>query len=74
MFYVSVVLVVAMAIFDFRNETLSLTILGVTAGMMIFALVNYAIIFFRIQKQQKEKKEIKDASNPPVQASITTKK
>ena len=48
MFYVSVVLVVAMAIFDFRNETLSLTILGVTAGMMIFALVNYAIIFFRI--------------------------
>ena len=74
MFYVSVVLVVAMAIFDFRNETLSLTILGVTAGMMIFALVNYAIIFFRIQKQQREKKVLKDASNPPVQASITTKK
>lgn len=74
MFYISVVLVVAMAIFDFRNETLSLTILGVTAGMMIFALVNYAIIFFRIQKKQKEKKEQNDNSTTSVQASITTKK
>lgn len=74
MFYVSVVLVVSMAIFGFRNEPLSLTILGVTAGMMIFALVNYAIIFFRIQKQQKEKKKNKEASSPSVQASITTKK
>ncbi|WP_316636853.1 CDP-alcohol phosphatidyltransferase family protein [uncultured Ruminococcus sp.] len=74
MFYVSVVLVVSMAIFGFRNEPLSLTILGVTAGMMIFALVNYAIIFFRIQKQQKEKKESKDGASSSVQASITTKK
>lgn len=74
MFYVSVVLVVAMAIFDFRNETLSFTVLGVTAGMMIFSLVNYAIIFFRIQKQQKEKKQNKEAATSSVQASITTKK
>ena len=74
MFYVSVVLVVAMAIFDFRNETLSFTVLGVTAGMMIFSLVNYAIIFFRIQKQQKEKKQNKEAAISSVQASITTKK
>ena len=74
MFYVSVVLVVSMAFFGFRNEPLSLTILGVTAGMMIFALVNYAIIFFRIQKQQKEKKESKDGASSSVQASITTKK
>ena len=74
MFYVSVVLVVAMAIFDFRNETLSFTVLGVTAGMMIFSLVNYAIIFFKIQKQQKEKKQNKEAATSSVQASITTKK
>ena len=74
MFYVSVVLVVAMAIFDFRNEALSLAVLGVTAGMMIFSLVNYAIIFFRIQKQQREKKLNKEAASSSVQASITTKK
>lgn len=69
MFYISCALVVAMAIFDFRNETLSLTVLGVTAGMMIFSLVNYMIIYFRIQKQLKEKT---DSSNA-VQASITDK-
>lgn len=69
MFYISCGLVVAMAIFNFRNETLSLTVLGVTAGMMIFSLVNYVIIYFRIQKQLKEKKDGLDA----VQASITDK-
>lgn len=69
MFYVSCGLVVAMAIFNFRNETISLTVLGVTAGMMIFSLVNYMIIFFRIQKQLKEQE--KESSS--VQASITDK-
>ena len=43
--------------------------LGVTAGMMIFSLVNYAIIFFKIQKQLKEKEDEK----PSVKASITEK-
>lgn len=70
MFYVSCGLVVAMAIFNFRNETISLTVLGVTAGMMIFSLVNYMIIYFRIQKQLKEKENDQSA----VQASITDKK
>ena len=69
MFYISCGLVVAMAIFNFRNETISLTVLGVTAGMMIFSLVNYMIIFFRIQKQLKEQE--KESSS--VQASITDK-
>lgn len=70
MFYVSCGLVVSMAIFDFRNETISLTVLGVTAGMMIFSLVNYMMIYFRIQKQLKEK----DSVSMTVQASITDKK
>lgn len=70
MFYISVGMVVSMAVFNYRNETLSLTILGVTAGMMIFSLVNYAIIFFRIQKQIKEKNDVLSS----VQASITDKK
>ncbi len=67
MFYISVGMVVLMELFDFHNETLSLTVLGVTAGMMIFSLVNYAIIFFKINRQIKESKE----NQSTVQASIT---
>ena len=69
MFYISVAMVVLMEIFNFHNETISLAVLGVTAGMMIFSLVNYAIIFFKIQKQIKSKEE----ATSTVQASITDK-
>lgn len=69
MFYISVAMVVCMEVFNFHNETISLAVLGVTAGMMIFSLVNYAIIFFKIQKQIKSKEENTSA----VQASITDK-
>ncbi|MBQ9680025.1 MAG: CDP-alcohol phosphatidyltransferase family protein [Ruminococcus sp.] len=67
MFYISVSMVVLMAIFGYVNKPLSMTVLGVTAGMMIFSLVNYAIIFFKIQKQ------VKDKEKNTVQASITDK-
>lgn len=66
MFYISVSMVVLMAIFGYVNKPLSLTVLGITAAMMIFSLVNYAIIFFKIQKQVKNKEK-----NKPVQAGIT---
>ncbi|WP_407386190.1 CDP-alcohol phosphatidyltransferase family protein [Ruminococcus sp.] len=69
MFYVSVTMVVVMEIFNYHNKTLSLSVLSLTAGMMIFSLVNYAIIFFKIQKQLKEKE-----AQTSVQASITDKK
>lgn len=68
MFYVSVGMVVLMAIFGYVNKPLSMTVLGITAGMMIFSLVNYAIIFFKINKQVKEKDD-----NVSVQAGITGK-
>ena len=68
MFYISVAMVVLMEIFNFHNETLSLSVLSATAGMMVFSLVNYAIIFFKINKQLKEKE-----SQSSVQASITDK-
>lgn len=69
MFYISVGMVVLMAIFNYHNETLTFAVLGVTAGMMIFSLVNYAIIFFKIMKQLKKK----DENSTAVQASITDK-
>ena len=70
MFYISVAMVVLMAILGYKNETLTFTVLGVTAGMMIFSLINYAMIFFKIQKQLKSK----DDDKKPVQASITGQK
>ena len=70
MFYISVAMVVLMAILGYKNETLTFTVLGVTAGMMIFSLINYAIIFFKIQKQLNSKAEDKKS----VQASITGQK
>ena len=69
MFYISVGMVVLMAIFGYVNKPLSLTVLGITAAMVIFSLVNYAIIFFKIQKQVKNKEK-----NKPVQAGITENK
>lgn len=69
MFYISVSMVVLMAIFNYVNKPLSLCVLGITAGMMIFSLVNYAIIFFKIQKQLKN-----NENNASVKASITEDK
>lgn len=68
MFYISVGMVVLMAILGYTNKLLSLTVLGVTAGMMIFSLVNYAIIFFKLQKQAKE-----NDNNTSLQINITDK-
>ena len=69
MFYVSVGMVVLMAVFGYVNKPLSLAVLGITAGMMIFSLVNYAIIFVKIQKDIKT-----NAAVTSVQASITEDK
>lgn len=66
MFYISVGLVVLMAIFGYVNNPLSFTVLGITAAMMIFSFINYVIIFFKIQKQLKT-----EEINISVQASIT---
>ena len=68
MFYISVGMVVLMEIFQYKNDTLTFAVLGVTAGMMIFSLVNYTLIFIKITKKLKE-----NNSNVPVQASITDK-
>ena len=69
MFYISVGMVVLMAVLNYVNKPLTLIVLGITAAMMIYALVNYAIIFFKIQKQLKSSE-----NNASVQASITDSK
>jgi cardiolipin synthase len=48
LFYFSVAAIVMMAVLDYTNRTLTLILLGVTLVFMIYSLINYAIIFFRI--------------------------
>lgn len=50
MFYVSVALIVFLkAAFNYENSVLSLVLLGITAAMMIFALVEYFIVFTKLK-------------------------
>lgn len=50
MFYITIAAIVIMAVFNYVNKPLSITLLCVTAAVQIYALVNYAIIFFRLTK------------------------
>lgn len=50
MFYFSVALIVFLkAAFNYENPVLSLILLGVTAAMMIFALIEYFLIFIKLK-------------------------
>lgn len=52
MFYVSVALIVFLkAAFNYENSVLSLVLLGLTAAMMIFALVEYFIVFIKLKNE-----------------------
>ena len=68
MFYISVAAVVLMAVFNYVNKPLSLALLSVTALMMIYSLINYALIFFKIQRDLKGNDD-----KSSVQVSITDK-
>lgn len=50
MFYISVALIVFLkAAFNYENPILSLVLLGATAAMMIFALIEYFLIFIKLK-------------------------
>lgn len=58
LFYVSVCLIVFLkAVFDYENFALDFTLLAITAVVMIFALIQYAKIFFDFLKEDKENKK-----------------
>lgn len=58
MFYISVALIVFLkAAFNYENSILSLVLLGLTAAMMIFALIEYFIMFRKLKKSSKVEKE-----------------
>ena len=45
------------AVFDYENFALDFTLLAITAVVMIFALIQYAKIFFDFLKEDKENKK-----------------
>ncbi len=53
LFYVTIGVIVLMAVFDYVNMPLTITLLSVTLFVELFSLVNYAIIFFRLMKEKK---------------------
>lgn len=54
LFYFSVILIVFLkAVFNYENAVLSLTLLSITAIVMIFALVQYYLIYLKLVKEQK---------------------
>ncbi len=58
MFYFSVALIVFLkAVFNYENAVLSLVLLGLTAAMMIFALIEYFIMFRKLKNSSKVEKE-----------------
>ena len=68
LFYISVATVVLMAVFNYHNMILTISLLSFTAAMMLFSLIKYAIVFFKIQKDLKVLND-----NPKIQATITDK-
>ncbi len=54
-FYFSVILIVFLkAVFGYENAVLSLTLLSITALVMIYALVQYYLIYLQLIKGKKE--------------------
>lgn len=69
-FYVSIVIIVfGKAFFNYENVVLTITLLIVTACAMIFALVNYFIMFIRLLKDKK-KNEIKEENTHKQQQKL----
>ena len=54
LFYASVGAIVLMAVLGYNNRTITLIMLAVTAFFMIYSLINYMFIYFRIMKEYKE--------------------
>ena len=57
LFYVAVITIVTMAVLNYTNQTLTLILLGVTMVFMIYSLINYAVIFFRINRELKNRED-----------------
>lgn len=57
MFYITIGVIVLMAVFGYVNLPLTITLLSVTALMELYSLINYAVIYFRLTKEHKKTSE-----------------
>lgn len=55
MFYISATVIVLLKILGKENFTVTIVLLSVTTGVMVFALVNYFLIFLKIMNENKSK-------------------
>ena len=62
LFYASLAAVVVMAVFGYTNKTVTVCMLAVTAFFMIYSLVNYTFVYFRLLKESKENGSDTDTS------------
>ncbi len=54
-FYVSITTIVLLkAIWGIKNNLITFILLGITSASMIFSLIKYAILFFKIIKEEKK--------------------
>lgn len=61
LFYISVCTIVFLkAVLNYENAVLSIIMLTATAGVMIFSLIKYSMIYFALVKDYKSNKGIKE--------------
>ena len=53
LFYITIGVIVLMAVFGYVNRPLTIILLSVTLAIELFSLVNYAIMFVKLMKGQK---------------------
>ncbi len=57
LFYITIGVIVLMAVFGYVNKPLTITLLCVTLFVEVFSLINYAVVFFRLMKGKEASSE-----------------
>ena len=52
-FYITIGVIVLMAVFGYQNEPLTLTLLWVTLAIELFSLANYVVVYIKLVKSKK---------------------
>ena len=55
--YITIGVIVLMAVFGYVNKPLTFTLLCVTLFVEVFSLINYAVVFFRLMKGKEASSE-----------------
>ena len=56
LFYLTLGIIVLMAVFRYTNQILTISMLGITTAFMLFSLIMYSFVFVKLVKADNEKK------------------